>query len=282
MKTFKLNDGNTIPAVGFGTYKATEEAVQFALEAGYRLLDTASIYKTEGIVAKALKESSLKRNEYYVTTKVWRENLGYDNTKIALQKSLSELQLDYIDLYLIHWPANEKNFGNNWQKVNAETWKAMEELQSEGLIKSIGVSNFWEEHFEALFKTAHIIPAVNQIEFHPGYWQKNVTEYCKQKGIILEAWSPLGRAQVLENDYLKQLAEKYSKTVSQICLKWIMQRGIISIPKSSDKGRIKENISLEGFELSTEEINAINELPLMGFSGELPNFWPDRSPAMDR
>lgn len=278
IKNITLNDGNKIPQLGFGTYKASEEegieSVKFALQNGYRLLDTAAKYGNEETVGKGIIESGIPREEIVLTTKVWRENLGYDNTKKAFQESLDKLKLDYIDLYLIHWPANAKNF-DNWQKTNAETWLAMEELQSEGKIKSIGVSNFWKEHLDALLQSAKVVPAVNQIEFHPGYWQPEVTEFCNDLSIVIEAWSPLARGKVFKNETLKNIAEKHGKSVSQVTLKWITDMGAIPIPKSTTKERILENLELSDFNLTQEEISAISSLPQMGFSGELPNEWPD-------
>jgi diketogulonate reductase-like aldo/keto reductase len=279
MEYVNLNEGNKIPLVGFGTYKCTEEegiaSVKAALNQGYSLLDTASVYGNEEAVGKGIKKSDLAREDVYITTKLWRENLGYQSAKIEFQKSLERLEVDYIDLYLIHWPANEKNY-DNWQKANADSWRAMEELQAEGKIKSIGVSNFFEEHLKSLMQTAKVMPAVNQIEFHPGYWQSELVTYCKNQNITVESWSPLARGKVLENETLIKIAKNHNKSVSQICLRWIIQHEVIVIPKSSTPERIKENIDLFTFELSSEEMKQIDILPKMGFSGELPNEWPDR------
>ena len=283
MEYIKLNDGNTIPPIGFGTYKATEqegiESVKQALKNGYRLLDGAARYENEEAVGKGIKESGVSREDVFITTKVWREHLGYEETKKAFYTSLKQLGLDYIDLYLIHWPANYKNFGDNWKKVNADTWRALEDLQEEGKIKSIGVSNFLVEHLEALLETAKVIPAINQIEFHPGYWQQEVKEYCNKKNIIVEAWSPLARGRVFNNELLQKIAEKHHKSIPQICLRWCLQHHVIPIPKSTTVDRIIDNIDIFDFELSEKEMLEINEIPQMGFSGELPNEWPDRLPA---
>ena len=276
MKTLPLNDGNPIPLLGFGTYLATEkegiESVQNALVNGYRLIDTAAIYQNEVAVGQGIKMSGVPREDIYITTKLWRDQLGYTQAKAAFATSLEKLGVEYIDLYLIHWPANAKNY-DDWQKANAEAWRAMEELQAEGKIKSIGVSNFWKEHLEALAKTAKVVPALNQIEFHPGYWQPELTAYCKEKGIVVQSWSPLARGKVFGNALLKSIAEKYQKSVTQVCLRWVIQHEVVVIPKSTSEKRIIENMDLFDFELSTVEMQEINELPKMGFSGELPNEW---------
>lgn len=279
MNQLLLNDGNTIPIVGFGTYKATAQegikSVKNAIKNGYRLIDTAAKYENEEAVGQGIKASRIPREELVITTKLWRENLGYKETKVAFEESLTKLNLEYLDLYLIHWPANAKNY-DNWQKVNADAWRAMEELQAEGKIKSIGVSNFWPEHLEALFLTAKVIPAVNQIEFHPGYWQPEVTQFCKENGITVQSWSPLARGKVFDNEVLKEIAKKHNKSIAKICLRWIIQQDVIVIPKSTTPERIKENIHLFDFELSHKEMEQINKLPQIGFSGELPNIWPER------
>ena len=279
MKKLILNDGQKLPTVGFGTYKSKGqegiEAVATAISSGYSLIDTAAVYGNEETVGKGIKASGASRKDIFVTTKLWRENLGYESTKKEFEKSLTRLDLEYIDLYLIHWPANAKNY-DNWQKTNADTWRAMEELQAEGKIKSIGVSNFFQEHLEALFETAKVIPAVNQIEFHPGYWQQELVSYCKKQNISLEAWSPLARGKVFENKVLEEIAKAHNKSVSQVCLRWIIQHEVIAIPKSTNPERIQENIELFDFELTSAEMEKIDHLPKMGFSGELPNIWPDK------
>ena len=280
MKTIQLNNGVNIPAIGYGTYKTSENDVSIilsAIECGYRLLDTASIYKTEQQTGAAARESGIPREEITVISKVWRNDLGYHKTKEAFAHSLKQTGLNYLDLYLIHWPANARNF-NNWQKTNAETWRAMEELLEEGKIKSIGVSNFWPEHLEALLDSAKIKPAVNQIEFHPGYWQPETTQYCKEKGIVLQAWSPLARGRIFGNEILIEIANRHHKTVSQIALRWIVQQGVIPIPKAASKERMNENFDIFDFALSDEEMELINNLPETGFSGERPDLWPERMP----
>ncbi len=279
MKEILLNDGIKLPIIGFGTYKAKEQdgidAVAIAIKNGYTLIDTAAIYGNEEAVGKGIKASGVPRENLFITTKLWREFLNYEETKVELEKSLERLDVDYIDLYLIHWPANAKNY-DNWQQANADSWRAMEELQAEGKIKSIGVSNFFQEHLEALLKTAKVTPSVNQIEFHPGYWQQELTEYCKEQNIVIEAWSPLGKAVVFDNEVLTSIATKHNKSVAQVCLRWVIQHNVIAIPKSTTPKRIIENLEIFDFELTEEEMSSIDALPKMGFSGEMPNSWPDR------
>ncbi|WP_044398527.1 aldo/keto reductase [Lacinutrix sp. Hel_I_90] len=279
MQQLTLNDGHKIPTLGFGTYKLTGpegiESVASAISKGYSLIDTAAVYENEETVGKGIKASGVVREHLFITTKLWRENLGYESTLVEFENSLKRLDLDYIDLYLIHWPANAKNY-DNWQKTNADTWKAMEKLQADGKIKSIGVSNFFQEHLEVLFQTANVLPSVNQIEFHPGYWQQELVQYCKNQNITVESWSPLARGKVFGNDVLEKIAKKHHKTVAQVCLKWIIQHQVIVIPKSKSPKRIEENSNLFDFKLTPTEMNSIDALPQMGFSGELPNMWPDK------
>ncbi len=280
MQYLRLNDGHEVPLLGFGTYKATEQegiaSVENALANGYRLIDTAAKYENEEQVGKGMILSGIPRADIIVTTKLWRENLGYAETKQAFAQSLQNLGLAYIDIYLIHWPANAKNYAD-WKQANADAWRAMEELQAEGKIKTIGVSNFWPEHLDALLETATVVPAINQIEFHPGYWQPEVLSYCREKGIAIESWSPLARGKVFGNPVLEAIAARHGKTVSQICLRWVIQHGVIVIPKSTSLARIVENSAIFDFELAATEMEEINTLPEMGFSGELPNIWPDRA-----
>ena len=280
MEYIELNDGQRLPMLGLGTYKATAgeglSSVTEALHSGYRLIDTAAKYEHEVEVGKAIRESTRPREEILITTKLWRENLGYENTLAAFEQSLNKLGLAYIDLYLIHWPANEKNYGKHWQKANAAAWRAMETLQAQGRARSIGLSNFWPEHLDILLQTAKVIPAVNQVEFHPGYWQPDLVNYCRDKGIAVQSWSPLARGTVFDNEVLRKIAEHHHKNIAQICLRWAIQHKAIVIPKSTTKERIKENIEVFDFELSADEMTLIDQIPVMGFSGELPNEWPDK------
>lgn len=191
MQYIELNDGNRLPMLGLGTYKATAGAgirsVTDALSHGYRLIDTAAKYDNEQEVGKAIQASAVPREAICITTKLWRENLGYEHTFKAFEASRQKLGVDYIDLYLIHWPANAKNYGNRWQQANAGAWRALETLRAAGKVRSIGLSNFWQEHLDALLQTAQVMPAVNQIEFHPGYRQQDLVTYCQDQGIVVQA-----------------------------------------------------------------------------------------------
>lgn len=234
-ESFILHNGIKIPCVGFGTYLSaaggeTERAVAEALKVGYRHIDTAAFYKNESDVGSAVKKSGIAREEIFVTTKCWNADRGYENAKAACEKSLLTLGLSYIDLYLIHWPANEKQFGERAEEINAETWRAFEELYAEGKIRAAGVSNFLPHHLETLKKTAKFMPVVDQIEARPGFWQEETLEYCRAHSILVEAWSPLGRGASLALPAIGTLAEKYGKSPAQIILRRMLQRASFPSP----------------------------------------------------
>ncbi len=250
-----LHNGIKIPSIGFGTYKSgndeeTSEIIKYALKVGYRLIDTASYYGNERGIGKGIKESGIDRKEIFVVTKLWNEDHGYDRTIEAFNKSLENLQLDYIDLYLIHWP----------NKLNADTWRAFEHLYKIGKVKAIGVCNFKIGHLEALKETAEIIPMINQVEVNPVNNKGKLLEYCNKNNIKLMAWSPIMRGAVLSKELMVSLAEKYKKTVAEVILKWHIQRGVIPIPKSSNEGRIKENFDVFDFNISEEDMKKIELL----------------------
>jgi diketogulonate reductase-like aldo/keto reductase len=254
----ELNTGINMPVIGFGTWQidnqnAAKDAVKTALDVGYRLIDTAKVYGNEEGVGKGIKESGLDRSEIFVTTKLWNGDQGYASALKAFDESLKRLGLEYLDLYLIHWPATDKR---------AESWKALQKIYDGGLAKNIGVSNYTVRHLEELLASSKVVPAVNQIEFHPFIYdeQKEVLEFCKQKGIIVEAYSPLARAKDLNNTTLHAVAERHGKTIAQIMLRWAIQHGTVPIPKSTNSGRIKENFDVFDFVLAEEEMSTINRL----------------------
>lgn len=262
-----LNNGQTMPRFGLGVYKVEEgkevtDSVINALEAGYRLIDTAAFYKNEVGVGKAIKESGLPREEIFVTTKVWNTDQGYDQTLRAFEKSLKSLDLDYLDLYLIHWPVKEKYL---------DTWTAMEKLHKEGLIKSIGVSNFHIHHLKDLMENSFIKPAVNQVELHPRLSQIELRNFCKEHNIQVEAWSPIARGRILSEPTLNYLSNKYGKSPAQIILRWHLQNDIIVIPKSSKKERIIENAQIFDFELTLEDMQQIDNLNMNERFGQDPD-----------
>ncbi len=258
-----------MPVIGFGVYRTKEgeeviNAVKWALEAGYRLIDTAMIYKNEEGVGKAIRdymqESGVPREEIFLTTKLWNTDQGYDNTLKAIDASLSRLGLDYIDLYLIHWPtaSGEKVF----EDINKreETWKAMEEIYHSGKAKAIGVSNYTVKHLEEMKEYATILPMVNQVEFHPFLYQEELLNYCKGNNILLEAYRPLTNGQNLTNETIEKIAKKYGKTPAQILVRWSIQHGAVPLPKSVHIERIQENINVFDFEISESDMGSIDDL----------------------
>ena len=272
---FELENGVKIPCIGFGTWQAEEgdiayNAVMSALKAGYRHIDTAAIYRNEESVGRAIADSGIPREEIFVTTKLWNKCRSYDLVYSAFERSIGKLGLDYVDLYLIHWPASPAAY-DNYNEINLDAWKAMTELYKAGKIKAIGVSNFLPHHLEALMKT-EVKPMVNQIEFHPGYTQPEAVEYCKKNGIVVEGWSPLGSGRVLSDERLKKIAEKYGKSVAQICVRWCLENGVLPLPKSVNEARIIENASVFDFELSAEDKAIIDNFEIFGESG----FHPDK------
>lgn len=258
--TTTLAKGVKMPWFGLGVFKVEEgaelvNAVKAAIKNGYRSIDTAAIYENEAGVGQGiregLQETGIFREEVFVTSKVWNADLGYDSTLAAYEKSLQKLGLDYLDLYLIHWPVEGKF---------KEAWRALETLYKEGKVKAIGVSNFQIHHLEELMKDAEIKPMVNQVEFHPRLTQKELRAFCVEQGIQVEAWSPLMQGQLFENEVLQEIAAKYNKTVAQIILRWDLQNGIITIPKSTKEHRIIANSEVFDFELSPEDMSQIDNL----------------------
>lgn len=274
MKHYILNNGVEIPAVAFGTYKAADgknaDVIRTAIEAGYRYFDTASFYGTETYLAEAVRESGIARDEIFIASKLWKTEMGYDNVKSAFRRTLDNLKTDYLDLYLIHWPLPEPGY-KDWKQLDKETWKAMEELVREGKIRAIGLSNFLPHHIENILEDCTVRPAVDQIEYHPGYSQEAVVQYCKERDILVQAWSPIGRQRVLTEPLVQELAGKYGVSPAKICLKFAVQRGIIPLPKSSSMERMKENLDLWSFEMDEEDIWRLATMPQAGWSGEHPD-----------
>ncbi|WP_312763578.1 aldo/keto reductase [Epilithonimonas sp.] len=272
MKNVILNNGTEIPEIGFGTWQTTEnvqKTVKAALEAGYRHIDTADIYGNEEEIGEAIEESGIERKDLYLTTKIWNSNRSAQGVKYSVEQSLKKLKTNYLDLLLIHWPANETQF-KNWKEINAETWKAMEDLYKSGVVKTIGVSNFMLPQIKALLETVEVIPAVNQIEFHPGYTQQSVVDFCKEKGIAIEAWSPIGSGRLLKDEHLKDIADKYDVSPAILCIQFCLQSGVIVLPKSENPENIKNNLHFERFKIADSDMKALKTLKETGFSGLNP------------
>ncbi|WHY62913.1 aldo/keto reductase [Cytobacillus firmus] len=254
--TLTLNNGVEMPQFGLGVYKVEkglqiENTVKDAINIGYRLIDTAAFYENEEGVGKAIKESGVPREELFITTKVWNTDQGYDQTLNAFDNSLKKMGLDYIDLYLIHWPVKEKYL---------ETWRALEKLYKDGKARAIGVSNFQIHHLKDILKNSSEKPAVNQVELHPLLSQKELREFCSEYNIKVQAWSPIARGRVLEDSDIKEIAERHNKSAAQIILRWHLQNGIMVIPKSVKKDRLRENADIFDFELTEDEMRQMNAL----------------------
>ncbi|OAS88312.1 MULTISPECIES: aldo/keto reductase [Metabacillus] len=258
--TTSLHNGVKMPWFGIGVFKVEEgpelvNAVKTAIKHGYRSIDTAAIYENEEGVGQAvqevLKETGITREELFITSKVWNADLGYESTIAAFETSLRKLGLDYLDLYLIHWPVEGKY---------KEAWRALETLYNEGKVKAIGVSNFQVHHLEELIKDAKVKPMVNQVEYHPRLTQKELQAFCQKHGIQFGAWSPLMQGQLLDNQELQEIADKYKKSIAQVILRWDLQNGVVTIPKSTKSNRIVENANVFDFELSIEDMKRIDGL----------------------
>ena len=247
-----LHNGVKMPCLGIGTYKVENgstviESVKEALKVGYRHIDTAAFYNNEDGVGTAIKESGVSREDIFLVSKVWNSDQGYEKTLKAFHSSLKKLGTNYLDLYLIHWPT----------PLHKETWRALEKLYKDGFIRAIGTSNFTVNHIKDIMVDAEILPMVNQVEFHPYLVQSELRKFCRENSIQLEAWSPLMRGKIIEIPLLQELAEKYGKTISQIVLRWDLQMGVVTIPKSTNPSRIKENAGVFDFQLSEEDVNKI-------------------------
>lgn len=266
---FLLSNGLSIPAVGFGTYK-TGDVLSNAIAQGYRHFDTASFYGTEATLGQAVAESDIPREDFFLTSKLWKTEMGYDAALRAFDATLERLGTDYLDLYLIHWPRPDLEL-EDWAKLDRETWRALERLYESGLVRAIGVSNFLPHHLEPLLASANVAPMVDQLEFHPGYTQEEAVAFCQNHNILVEAWSPLGRNRLAGNDMLTRLAAEHGVSPPQICLRFALQRGVLPLPKSSSPERMAENLDLFSFSLTEEEMEALSTMPQTGWSGEHPD-----------
>ena len=274
-----LQNGVKMPCVGYGTWQTPDgevarNSVRTAIEAGYRHIDTAAGYGNEASVGAAIKESGVARDQLFVTTKHWVADRGYEKTIAACEKSLQNLGMDYMDLYLIHWPAVAK-VASNWEEINADTWRGFEKLYKDGKIRAIGVSNFLPNHMDSLIANSTVKPMVNQIEFHPGYYQPELVEYCKKNGITVQAWSPLGSGAVLKDPLLAEIAAKYGKSVAQLCIRFALQQDVVALPKSTNPQRIASNMDVFDFQITDEDMAAIKAMPKTGYSG----FYAEEAPA---
>ncbi|WP_349931371.1 aldo/keto reductase [Glutamicibacter mishrai] len=266
--TITLNNGVEMPQVGFGVFQVPNEettaAVSAALKAGYRSIDTAAIYGNEEGVGKALAQSGIAREELFITSKIWISDLGYEQTLEAFDASLERLGLDYLDLFLIHWPAPEKD-------LYVETWKALEKLYAEKKIRAIGVSNFQPAHLDKLIAERTIVPAVNQVELHPALQNREVIAFNAEHGIATEAWSPLAQGAMLTDETILAIADAHKVTAAQVILRWHLQQGRVIIPKSVTESRIVANLDLFGFELTGDELASIDALDRDGRTGPNPD-----------
>lgn len=262
-----LSNGIDIPGMGFGTYKMapedTKDSVLCALRCGWRHVDTAAFYRNEAEVGAAVRESGVPREQVFVTTKLWNADRGYDSTLRAFDRSMASLGLDYLDLYLIHWPASPF-FWDDWKRINADTWRAFERLYKEGRVRAIGLSNFMPRHILPLLDTAEIAPMVDQIEFHPGWMQQDCLDFCKEHGMAVEAWAPLIKGEALSHPVITGIAQSRGVTPAQVVLAWVRACGVIPLCKSITPSRIVENLAAASLQLKPEEVAAISALHAVG------------------
>lgn len=272
-----LRNGYQIPGMGFGTWHSptgeiAENAVRCALENGYIHVDSAKNYKNGPSVGEGIKKSGVKREDIFVTSKLWNTERSYDRAIKQFKEVLKDLQFEYLDLFLIHWPASPTHY-DDYVAVNKETWRAFTDLYKDGYIRAIGTSNFWKHHLDPLLDM-EVPPMVNQIEFHPGFMQKELVQYTRDCGMLVEGWSPLGHRKVLNHPLMVELAEKYGKTTAHICIRWALQHDVIPLPKSVTPERIIDNTKVFDFEISPEDMARIDAMEECGFSGLAPDTNP--------
>lgn len=272
---FKLSNGVTMPCIGLGTCQVPDDdvlvkAIHSAVNLGYRNIDTAHIYGNERSVGVAVRTCGVPRSKLFVTSKLWNTDRGYKETLEAFERTMDALQIGYLDLFLMHWPA-ARGEAMTWQSINSGTWRAMEEIYRRGRVRAIGVSNFLVHHLVPLLARAEVVPMVNQIEFHPGYMQKATFDFCRSHGIQVEAWSPLGRGALIHHPVLVELAQQHGVTTAQIALRWCLQHGVAAVPKSLNPERQKQNAELFSFNLTPEEMERLDNLPQACFSGLDPD-----------
>ena len=272
MIQYTLSNGVQIPGVGFGCYKLPEEngeqVLLSAIQAGYRHFDTASVYGTEEVLGRAVRACGLPREELFLTTKLWKDQM--DDPRTAFRQSMEALGCSYADLYLIHWPRPDLERAD-WRELDLSVWRYLEELYSAGEVRAIGVSNFLPHHLLPLLEHCRVRPMVDQLEYHPGYSQEAAVAFCQANGILVEGWSPVGRMRLKDDPLLVELAAKYGVTVPQLCLRFAVETGVFPLPKSSSPARMAENLDLFGFQLSREDLFRLKTMPQTGWGGEHPD-----------
>ena len=270
MLHFTLNNGQQIPAIGFGTYKASQEAMTLSFQAGYRYFDTAAFYGNESLLGRVISQSRTARNEIFIASKVWKADLGYQSTIESLNRTLENLGTSYVDIYMIHWPRPDLE-RKDWKELDLETWRAMEDSYRQGKIRALGLSNFLPYHAENIIKNCEIMPSVAQLEFHAGHTQTFAVEYYRSQNILLQAWSPAGRGRILDDVLIRELSEKYHASPVQICLSFCLHENVMPLPKASNPERLKENLESVNIILEREDIMRLENMPPLGWSGEHPD-----------